>query len=58
MSAIFFVQSEEAAKKAFELESKYEAALSGGEERLREVLGSLHAVEKAFVQHKDRYCFQ
>lgn len=49
------VQSEEAAKQTFDLESKHEAALSSGEERLREVLGSLHAVEKAFVQHKDRY---
>lgn len=47
-------QSEESAKRVGELEKNYKAALHAGDERLREVLGSLHAVEKAFVQHKDR----
>lgn len=48
------LQSDEAAKKVGQLESDYETAVFSGEERVREVLGSLHAVEKAFVQHKDR----
>ena len=55
LSPPFFLQSEGAANKAFELESKYEASLSSGEERLREVPGSPHDVEKAFVLPKDRY---
>lgn len=37
-----------------ELEEKHEGALAAGEDRVREVLGSLHAVEKAFVQYKNR----
>ncbi|CAN0110215.1 unnamed protein product, partial [Scytosiphon promiscuus] len=51
---IAVAESDEAAKRVGELEKSYEAAVHAGEERLREVLGSLHAVEKAFVQHKDR----
>ena len=49
------LQRDEASKKAEELKEKHEAALCAGEDRLREVLGSLHAVEQAFVQHKERY---
>lgn len=45
---------EDASKAVDQLEKKHEAALCASEERLREVLGSLHAVEKAFVQHKER----
>lgn len=47
-------QREEASKKVTDLEKKHEAAVRAGEDRLREVLGSLHAVEQAFVQHKER----
>ncbi|CAM9603172.1 unnamed protein product, partial [Ascophyllum nodosum] len=47
-------ERDEASKKAEELKEKHEAALCVGEDRLREVLGSLHAVEQAFVQLKER----
>eukprot|EP00904_Undaria_pinnatifida_P006657 jgi/Undpi1/3120/HiC_scaffold_15.g06494.m1 len=45
---------EEASRTLQVLKERHEAEIRVGEDKLREVLGSLHAVEKAFVQHRDR----
>lgn len=48
------MQLEEASKRAEAWEEKHHAVAAAGEDRVRDVLESLHAVEEAFVQHKDR----